>query len=77
MKETNTMLEKIEYIFQKNSKNLEFFNLLFNLFKDVNYVTNINNEEIHITTSGLIPETIFKLDNISSNILLKESTIQE
>lgn len=64
------MLEKIEYIFQKNSKNLEFFNLLFNLFKDVNYVTNINNEEIHITTSGLIPETIFKLDNISSNIQL-------
>ena len=64
------MLEKIEYIFQKNNKNVEFFNLLINLFKDVKYVTNINNEEIHIITSNLKPETIFKLDNITSNIQL-------
>lgn len=64
------MLEKIEYIFQKNSKNIEFFNLLINLFKDVKYVTNINNEEIHIITSNLKPETIFRLDNINSNIQL-------
>lgn len=64
------MLEKIEYIFQKNTKNIEFFNLLANLFKDVNYVTNINNEEIQIITSELKPETIFKLDEINSNIQL-------
>lgn len=64
------MLEKIEYIFQKNSKNIEFFNLLINLFKDVKYVTNIKNEEIHIITSNLKPETIFRLDNITSNIQL-------
>ena len=64
------MLEKIEYIFQKNSKNIEFFNLLINLFKDVKYVTNINNEEIHIITSDLKPETIFRLDDITSNIQL-------
>ena len=64
------MLEKIEYIFQKNAKNLELFNMFINLFKDVKYVTNINNEEIHIITSNLKPETIFKLDNITSNIQL-------
>lgn len=64
------MLEKIEYILQKNTKNIEFFNLLINLFKNVKYVTNINNEEIHIITSNLKPETIFKLDNITSNIQL-------
>ena len=44
--------------------------MLINLFKDVKYVTNINNEEIHIITSNLKPETIFKLDNITSNIQL-------
>lgn len=64
------MIEKIEYIFQKNIKNIEFFNLLINIFKDVKYVTNINNEEIHIITSDLKPETIFRLDNINSNIQL-------
>ena len=37
------MLEKIEYILQKNTKNIEFFNLLINLFKNVKYLTNINN----------------------------------
>ena len=64
------MLEKIEYILQKNTKNIEFFNLLINLFKNVKYVTNINNEEIHIITSDLKPETIFRLDDINSNIQL-------
>ena len=64
------MIEKIEYIFQKNSKNIELFNLLINLFKNVKYVTNINNEEIHIITSDLKPETIFRLDDINSNIQL-------
>lgn len=64
------MLQKIEYIFQKNSKNIELFNLLINLFKDVKYVTNINNEEIHIITENLKPETIFRLDDITSNIQL-------
>lgn len=64
------MIEKIEYIFQKNSKNIELFNLLINLFKNVKYVTNINNEEIHIITLDLKPETIFRLDDINSNIQL-------
>ena len=64
------MLEKIEYIFQKTSKNIEFFNLLINLFNHIKYVTNINNEEIHIITSDLKPETIFRLDDINSNIQL-------
>ena len=64
------MLEKIEYILQKNTKNIEFFNMLISLFKDVKYVTNINNEEIHIITSNLRPETIFRLDDINSNIKL-------
>ena len=70
------MLEKIEYIFQKNSKNIEFFNLLINLFKDVKYVTNINNEEIHIITSNLKPKTIFRLDDITSNIQLNIGDIK-
>lgn len=62
------MIEKIEYIFQKNSKNMELFKLFNKLFKDVKYVTNINNGEIHIMTSNLKPKTIFKLDNIAHNI---------
>ena len=40
------------------------------LFKDVKYVTNINKEELHLITSNLRPETIFRLDDINSNIKL-------
>ena len=62
------MLEKIEYIFQKNNKNIELFNLLFELFKNVKYVTNIEKGEFHIRQSSLKPKIVFKLDNIDSNI---------
>lgn len=66
------MLEKIEYIFQNSSKNIELFNLLYELFKSVKYITkSIEKNEIHIVNSlNLKPETIFRLDDIDSNIQL-------
>ena len=64
------MLQKIEYIFQRNSKNIEFFKLLSELFKNVKYITNIEEKELHIVPLNLKPETIFKLDDIDANIQL-------
>lgn len=64
------MLEKIEYIFQRNNKNIELFNLLSELFKDVKCITNIERKELHIVPLDLKPETVFRLDNICSNIQL-------
>lgn len=64
------MLEKIEYIFQRNSKNIELFNLLSELFENVKYITNIENSELQIIPLNLKPKTVFKLDDIVSNIEL-------
>ena len=62
------MLEKIEYIFPENEENIELFNLLITLFKNLSYVEIINNNEIHIISSKLKPKTIFKLDTNSKDI---------
>lgn len=62
------MLEKIEYIFPENEENIELFNLLIILFKNLSYVEIINNNEIHIISSKLKPKTIFKLDTNSKDI---------
>lgn len=64
------MLEKVEYIFPRNDKNIELFELFFILFKDIKYVTNLKNEEIHIGASNLKPETVFTLDNNINDIQL-------
>ena len=64
------MLEKIEYIFPKNIKNIELFNLLSTLFRDIKYATIFKESEIHIISSNLRPETVFKLDDNIDNIQL-------
>lgn len=64
------MLEKIEYIFPENEENIELFNLLIRLFKNISYVQIINNNEIQIISSKLKPKTVFKLDKNSNDILI-------
>lgn len=63
------MLEKIEYIFPKNNKNIELFDLLFTLFKDLQYVTvDDEGQQINIISSTLHPKTVFRIDNNISDI---------
>lgn len=64
------MLEKIEYIFPKNNKNIELFDLFSKIFKDIKYVRNIEEREFHIIPSNLKPKTIFRLDDTVPNITL-------
>lgn len=64
------MLENIEYIFPENEENKEIFEILIKLFKDIPYVTIIENKEIHIISSNLKPKTIFKIDSNISDIQL-------
>lgn len=64
------MLENVEYIFLENEENKELFELLITLFKDIPYVTIIENKEIHIISSKLKPKTIFKLDKNTKDIQL-------
>lgn len=64
------MLEKIEYLFPKNEKNKEFFDLLSTLFTNIPYVANKENKEIQIGTSNLNPITIYKLDHKAKEVQL-------
>lgn len=64
------MLEKIEYVFPKDTKSIELFNLLSTLFRDIEYVTVFKANEIHAISSNLSPKTVFKLDSNISNIQL-------
>lgn len=62
------MLDKIEYIFPKNDKNIEFLDLLFCLFRDLQYVDINGDKEISIVSSNLKPETVFRIDNTAHNL---------
>lgn len=62
------MLEKIEYIFPKNNKNIELFDLFFTLFGNLQYITINGDEEINIISSKLNPKTVFKIDDNINNI---------
>lgn len=64
------MLEKIEYIFPKNDKSIELFNLIYKLFKDLEYTVSLEEREIHIISSNLKPETVFRLDSNVNEIKL-------
>lgn len=64
------MLENIEYIFPENEENKRLFELLITLFKDIPYVTIIENKEIHVISSNLKPKTIFKIDSSINDIKL-------
>lgn len=64
------MLKNIEYIFPANNKNIEFFNLLSILFKNIGYVKKLKNKELQIGTVYLNPKTIFRLDDNVSDVQL-------
>ncbi|MBE6504104.1 MAG: hypothetical protein E7Z76_07505 [Methanobrevibacter sp.] len=57
------MLEKIEYIFPKNSKTMELFYLFNILFKNLKYTNLCNENEINIVSSDLFPKTVFRIDD--------------
>ncbi len=56
------MLQKIEYSFPKNEQNRELFKMFLTLLKDLQNVT-ILQDEIHIKSRNLKPETVLKLDD--------------
>ncbi len=61
------MLEKIEIMFPKNDETKELFKLMFHLFKNIDYVTTGENEEICMELANLKPAIVLKQKD-SSNI---------
>lgn len=60
------MLEKMEIIFPKNYETMEFFNLMVNLLKNIDYVTTYEEEKICMETTNLKPAIVLKQKDISN-----------
>jgi len=56
------MLEKVEYVFPRNTENEKLFEFFSRLFKDVPYA-NINDDKIIVGFPELKPITIFRIGN--------------
>lgn len=64
------MIENIEYIFPEYKENIELFDLLIKIFKEIPYATITENKEISFISEKIKPKTTFKLSKDVNDIQL-------